>query len=182
MPAPASPAGTSGPGQYARRTDGGPAQVLRDLPNAKYGENRDYQQEQRAGALAQTPGPQAPGAGRAAPAPMPSPLSQSVVPFSAETQNPGEPVTSGASLGLGPGPEALGIAPAQVAQQDVSALSAYLPVLEFVANLPTSSPGSRLFVNYLKGSLDAGAAQPSGPAPGQPPVQGAAGPPLAAAG
>lgn len=182
MPAPARPAGTSGPGVYARRTDGGPAQQLRDLPNAKYGENQDYQALQRGAALAQTPGPGASSV-PASPTQGPvNPLAGAIVPFSAESQRPFEPVTAGAAAGLGPGPEALGISPAQVAQQDVSKLSAYLPILEFVANLPTSSPGSRLFVNYLKGNQSASAAQSPGPAPGGPAVQNPGGPAVPPAG
>jgi hypothetical protein len=175
MPAPTRPAGTSGPGQYARRTDGGPAQQLRDLPNAKYGENQDYQAQQRAGALSQTPGPDV-STPAAAPQPPPNGLGNAVVPFSAPTQRPFEPVTAGAAAGPGAGPEALGISPAQVAQQDVSKLSPYLPILEFVANLPTSSPGSRMFVNYLKGNVSGGPAQSPGPAPGGPAVQNPGGP------
>lgn len=177
MPAPARPAGTSGPGVYARRTDGGPAQQLRDLPDAKYGENQDYQALQRGAAVAQTPGPdvRTPIAAQGSAGPS-NPLAQMVTPFSAPTQRPSEPVTAGAAAGPGAGPEALGISPAQVAQQDVSKLAAYLPILEFVANLPTSSPGSRLFVNYLKGNQVASAAQSPGPAPGGPAVQNPGGP------
>jgi hypothetical protein len=36
---PSKPASVSGPGKLSRRTDGGPAQKLRDIPDAKYGEN-----------------------------------------------------------------------------------------------------------------------------------------------
>ena len=41
---PKHPAPVSGPGKDSRRTDGGPAdrQAMRDLPNAKYGEQADY--------------------------------------------------------------------------------------------------------------------------------------------
>lgn len=181
MPPPERPAGTSGPGRYARRTDGGPAQPLRTLPDAKYGEAAQYRTQQQAAPLSQTPA-QAPSmAPQAAPGPA-APLAGAVVPFSAPTQRPTEPVTSGAAAGPGAGPEALGIEPSQVAQLDVAKLSAYLPVLEFVANLPNSSPGSRLFVNYLKASQGASAAQSPGPTPGQSPVQGSGGPPGAPTG
>lgn len=180
MPAPARPAGVSGPGQYARRTDGGPAQALRSLPDAKYGENKAYEQAQRGAPVSQSPGPGAPATpppqGGQGGAPAGNPLADAVVPFSADTQRPGEPVTSGAAYGPGPGTEALGINPGQIGQQDVSKLAAYLPILEFVANLPSSSPGSRLVVNYLKANQNASASQSPGPAPGQSPVQGAGGP------
>lgn len=82
--------------------------------------------------------------------PMGNPAAASAVPFSAPTQNPGEPVTHGAALGAGAGTEALGIQPAQAEAQDMQQRSAYMPLLEFIANQPQSSPSSRLFVNLLK--------------------------------
>lgn len=146
MPAPAKPAPVSGPGALSRRTDGGPAQKLMNLPNAKYGEQATYQQDQRGAPLAQAQGvPPSPPI--SAPA---NPQAGAVVPFSQPTQRPGEPVTSGAPMGSGPGPEALGISPGQVEQQDVNSLSKYLPVLEYVSNLPGAQAGSRMFVNLLK--------------------------------
>lgn len=44
---PSNPAPVSGPGAMSKRTDGGPVQKLRDLPDAQYGEAatfRDLQQ------------------------------------------------------------------------------------------------------------------------------------------
>lgn len=180
MPAPARPAQTSGPGAYARRTDGGPAQKISQLTNAAYGEQATYQQAQRGAPVAQTPGPPK------GPPPSqfptnPNPQAGAVVPFSAPTQRPWEPVTSGAASGPGPGPEALGISPQQVGQADVNRIAAYLPVLEFVSNLPNASPGARLFVNYLKAN-NASAPQSSSPIAGQPSLQGPVGPQPSAAG
>lgn len=162
MPAPANPAGTSGPGQYARRTDGGPAQKLRNLSDARYGQQATYQQAQRGAPMAQTPSPQQP------PAVQPNPAAQGVVPFSAPTRRPGEPVTSGAARGAGPGPEALGIAPQQVMNADADRLAKYLPWLEAVANAPDSLPGSRLWINTIKANMTAGNAPTQGP--GAPPI------------
>lgn len=39
---PTNPAPVSGPGAMSKRTDGGPAQKLRDLPDAQYGEAATY--------------------------------------------------------------------------------------------------------------------------------------------
>jgi hypothetical protein len=151
MPAPSKPAPASGPGALSRRTDTGPAQKLMQLPDAKYGEQATYQQDQRGAPLAQTPTPSAQPAQFA-----PNPAAQSVVPFSAPTQRPSEPVTNGAALGAGAGPEALGIAPQQILRGDADKLARYLPVLEFAANAPDSLPGARLFVNTLKANMSAG--------------------------
>jgi len=162
MPVPADPAPASGPGALAKRTDGGPAQKLRDLPDAKYGEQATYQDQQKAAPLSQTPSvPTAPQA---------NPAADAVVPFGAETQRPDEPVTSGAALGAGPGTESLGIQPQQVAAQDAGKVSQYLPILEAMANMPDALPGSRMFVNLLK----AQAAPQQGPTegPAAAPVQG----------
>lgn len=142
MPAPQNPAPVSGPGALSRRTDGGPAQKLRALPDAKYGEQATYQQDQRGAPLAQSQGAPA--------APPVNTRANAVVPFSAPTQRPDEPVTAGAAMGPGPGPEALGISPQQVEQADASNISKNLPFLEFVANLPDANQGSRMYVNLLK--------------------------------
>jgi hypothetical protein len=53
-------------------------------------------------------------------------------------------------MGAGPGPEALGISPAQIDQQDAQGIAKYLPVLEYEANLPGSMAGSRMYVNLIK--------------------------------
>lgn len=148
MPPPNNPAGTSGPGQLSRRTDGGPAQKLSDLPDAQYGENATYKDLQRQAPLSQSPS--SPSGGGELP---PNPAAANVVPFSADTQRPGEPVTHGAALGAGAGTEALGISPQQIEQQDVSKTQNWLPFLEMVANMPDALPGARMLLNSLKGHV-----------------------------
>jgi len=84
---------------------------MAELVDAKYGENKTYEQQQEvmpaavAQALPDPPAPtemvQAPGG--AAPAP-PSPLGV----FGGMTERPGEPVTSGSPLGPGPNSMAMG--------------------------------------------------------------------------
>ena len=176
MPAPSSPAPASGPGALSKRTDGGPAQKLAALPDAKYGENATYMGDQRGAPLAQTPTPPATAPPAGGPGPQqPNPAMQNVVPLDAPTQRPGEPVTSGADLGAGPDSSALGIAPQQIESQDMNNIGQYLSVLKFVSNLPNASPGSRMLVNLLQ----ANQGPPSGPSQGpgaqpqpQPPMGG----------
>jgi len=87
---PAKPAPVSGPGALSQRTDGGPGQPVRTLPNAGYGESKAFVDQQQGAPLAQAPG-------------LPP-----VVPLDAPSNRPDEPVTTGAPLGPGAGPEALG--------------------------------------------------------------------------
>jgi hypothetical protein len=133
----------------SRRTDGGAAQALQTLPNAGYGENKTFQSLQQGAPLAASGS----GAG-ASPLDMGSlpsnPAAGQVVPFSAPSNRPAEPVTAGASLGAGPGPESLGIAPQQAEQQDMQNLATNMPIYEFLANLPNASPSARLLVNLLR--------------------------------
>lgn len=105
--------GVSGPGALSRRTDRGPAQKLRDLPDAQYGEAATYRDLQQQAPLAQSPA--APQATRAsAGRTLAAQQGASVTPLHAPTQSPSEPVTAGAAAGPGPGPEALNLAPQPV--------------------------------------------------------------------
>ena len=126
----------------SKRTDGGPVQKLRDLPDAQYGEAATFRGLQQAAPLAQTPstpGMSPSGGG----APMPS------VNFGGGTQNPDEPVTAGAPFGAGPGPEVL--AGTNADQRDVQRLAPMLPALEVLASLPTTSPETRNYIRQLRG-------------------------------
>lgn len=149
MPPPQSPAGVSGPGPLSKRTDGGPAQALKDLPDAKYGENSQFQSLQQGASLSASPTPQ----GQAQsfdPNSLPAnPAAGQVTPLSAPTARPDEPVTSGASMGAGPGPSALGPTPMQTEAQTVSKVSQSMPYFEMLANMNNADPSTRLFVNLL---------------------------------
>lgn len=151
---PASPAPVSGPGRLSRRTDGGPGQVQRSLPNAEYGEQGFYSAIQSGAPLALAEGaltPSSGATGMASPSPMP------VTPFNAPTQYPDQPVTSGAPFGPGVGPEALGLVDdSQLYDQDRRTLVSYLPVLEYLANLPTAMPSLRAQVRKIKASVTNG--------------------------
>lgn len=139
---PAQPAPASGPGRLARRTDGGPAQKIRDITDAPYGEAKTFRDLQQAAPLAQQPGPDV-----STPAPGPA---AAPVPLGAPTQNPDEPVTAGAAVGPGVGPEALGLPAQGTQQEDLAALRPYLPALELMASGPNAFPSSREFIRRLR--------------------------------
>lgn len=151
MPPPQNPAGVSGPGALSKRTDGGPAQALRDLPDAKYGENSQFQALQQGASLSASPNPQGQVQSFDQNSLPPNPAAGQVVPLSAPSGRPEEPVTSGAAVGAGPGPEAIASQPQQVAQQDIGKLSQSLPFFEMMANMPDANPSTRLLVNMVKG-------------------------------
>lgn len=89
-----------------------------------------------------------PGGNQAQPVPMGGGAAGGPrTPFGAPTTQPQTPVTAGAALGPGPGPEALGIMPAQ--SQDLAALVPYLPVFQRMANQPGSSMAARNLVRQI---------------------------------
>lgn len=145
--APANPAPVSGPGALSKRTDGGPGkQPIRTPTGGGYGEGQALTDLQRAEPLAATPG------GGATPrAQLLAGLGAggNVIGLDQPTQEPDTPVTAGAALGPGPGPEALGL-PNQP-DEDMQALLQYLPVFEMMANIPGSSRAARNLVRRLKG-------------------------------
>lgn len=141
---PSNPAPASGPGALSRRTDGGPSQPVRTPTGMPYGEAGELARLQRAAPLAASGGTPTPGReGGGAP--------PNIVPFGAATQEPNTPVTAGAALGPGAGPEALGIPDAPSA--DLQSLLGYLPVFEFMANQPGASSASRNLVRQLKSMI-----------------------------
>lgn len=142
---PTNPAATSGPGVYSRRTDGQPRM---QLPDARYGEQAQFQQDQ-AGARMGSPGPAAttPAAGPAGVDPS------GLTPLDAPTGRPDEPVTAGAAAGPGVGPEAIGLGPGATKAADLQQLRAYLPVLIAQANQPTSTREFRNFVRRLRAEM-----------------------------
>ncbi|MEU3522336.1 hypothetical protein AB0E62_00410 [Streptomyces sp. NPDC038707] len=139
---PSSPAPVSGPGALSKRTDGGPAQPVRVPSGGQYGDRQQLEQLQQAAPVAASPG------GDVGTPEVVDPTA-SLIGFDAPTQQPDVPVTAGATLGDGPGPEALGL-PNQP-DEDMRRLIAYLPVFEHMANQPGSSKAARNLVRQLKG-------------------------------
>ena len=107
---PENPATFSGPGKFSQRTDGGPGdmrQPQRDIPSAGYGEGVETAAIQAGAPLSATG-----GAGGMQPQP---------IPFSAPTQRPDEPITSGIDMGPGPGSNILGMQASTVKLSDTLA-------------------------------------------------------------
>ena len=135
MPAPQKPATTpSLPGALSTRTDG-PGSIaskqaqryISGMPN--YGDGQDMINLQaqapmsatRLGGNAPAPSALAAAAQQGAQQPQQGGMAQQVTPLSSPTQRPNEPVTTGAPMGAGAGPEAIGIQPGQAVQTGISA-------------------------------------------------------------
>lgn len=134
----------SGPGQFSKRTDKAVGEANRNLPDAGYGEQAQYQAAQE--------GMQKPQQvdvtgmnfndlfGDAA---------SRVIPLGAPTGQPDVPVTSGAASGAGPGEEALNLSDQR--SEDLQRLNDKMPFLEFMANQPGASWAMRNYLRQLKG-------------------------------
>lgn len=133
----------SGPGQFSKRTDTAVSNANQSLPNAGYGENKDYQEAKAAAPMAADSGTIANSFGQLFGNPA-----ASVTGLDAESAQPNIPVTDGAALGPGAGTEAIA-PPAQKDQRTIS----YLPVLEYLANLPGSSDMARAMVRQIKSQM-----------------------------
>jgi hypothetical protein len=131
----------SGPGQFSQRTDKAVGNANSNLPNAAYGENKDYQ-EQKAGApMAASPGvPQDLGA-------LMGSMRPDSVGLDAESQQPDTPVTDGAAMGAGAGPEILGPQPED---PSTSRNASWMMAAMYMADQPNSSDAARNLVRKLK--------------------------------
>ena len=141
---PSNPAPVSNPGAGSARTDGGPKNVT--LDNAKYGENKQFQDIQRGAALAPAAGPPgAPQGGGAPSGPPPSPTG-----LGDPSSMPDQPVTAGADAGAGPGMSELGLPDTTDERADLAKrFGPLLPFLIRKADDPTSSQDFRDQVRYL---------------------------------
>lgn len=136
---PANPAPVSGPGALSRRTDGGPtSQPQMIAPGGEYGARKEMQEIQGG---AEMQGTQAP------------PSAADLIPFGAPTQNPDEPITAGAALGPGVGPQAAGIA--SDTDATLEQMKPFVRSLEMISNLPSATPETRAYVRALKAKLAA---------------------------
>jgi len=131
----------SGPGKFSERTDKAVGEANRDLPNAGYGEQAAYQEQQAGAAMAKG----SPGVDFASL--FGDPASR-VTGLNEPSAQPDVPVTDGAALGAGAGMEALGL-PDQKAE-DLQSIIPYLPVMEFMANQPGASWAMRNLVRKAK--------------------------------
>lgn len=131
---PGKPAAASGPGSLSQRTDGGPERQAQMIASGgEYGDRKEMEAIQSSAAMQ--------GGGGEQPPP-------NVVPIDAPSQRPDEPVTAGAALGPGVGPEAVGILDDEAGT--IEQLRPLLRSMETIANLPNSTPQFRSFVRKLK--------------------------------
>ena len=130
------PGEVSGPGKLSKRTDLPPSQGAKRLPDAAYGEQRDFQAQQAGAPMAKSSDPMA-----------------GVIPLSAPTNRPNEPVTAGVDAGPGPGREMLGMkSSAETMQEDLSVLAKYMPLMAAYADTTESTGTMKAFVRYLRGN------------------------------
>ncbi len=120
---PSSPAPVSGPGALSQRTDG---QGIRRLPDAAYGESKEFEEIQAGAPVAKATSIDTSG----------------IVPMDAPTQYPEQPVTSGVNAGAGDGAPDLD-------EEDLLRLGSYLPVLKFAASQPQATNATRQYVRQL---------------------------------
>jgi len=157
MPAPEKPATTpSLPGKLATRTDGGPAskQAIRYASGMPYGEGQDFLDIQSSAAMAKAPTVRGMSAGaveNAVQSAAPSPI----VPLSAPTQNPQQPVTEGADAGPGAGSASLGLNTANTVQDQAfkQQIASYMPVFMYIASRPDTSPETRNVIRQLRENM-----------------------------
>jgi hypothetical protein len=141
---PSKPAPVSGPGAGSKRTDGGPAQKLRDLPDAQYGEAATFRSLQEKAPLAQTPSTASAPKGRSG-----GGAGSSMPTLGAPTTRPDEPVTTG----IGAGGAGLGAVQQAQTQGDLDRLKRYLPALIEMAGRPDATPSFRNYVRLLRAKV-----------------------------
>lgn len=104
---PAKPAAVSGPGKLSRRTDG--TQPMSAPTGMDYGDHKTLMDQERTAPMAGTPS--TPNLNIAPPAQAAGGAGYQGPGLADPSQRPDEPITQGADIGAGDGPEALGMAP-----------------------------------------------------------------------
>ncbi len=110
-------AGVSGPGKFSKRTDG------LSFQSTEYGSGVENAANKAGAPLAKTPDVRPTSLSEQGMAPSQQP----VTPLFAPSQRPDEPITAGIAMGLGAGPEALGINQIRPAQKQSVLLEKMLP-------------------------------------------------------
>lgn len=134
---PSDPAPVSGPGALSQRTDGGAtSQPQMVASGGAYGDRKEMESIQAGADMAAAPAtPRPPG-------------------LFDPTAYPEEPITAGAAMGPGMGPQAAGIKSDYDITNDK--LRPLVHSLEIIANLPQSNPETRAYVRALKARLAEG--------------------------
>lgn len=128
---PANPAPVSGPGALSRRTDGGPGQQpIRELPDADYGEAKDFREMQQAAPMA---------AGQ-----LPPVDASGIVGLGEPSQFPEMPVTQGAAV-----PNT----PSAPAEYDILRTRNYFGLMKALASRPEASRATKQLVRQLEARM-----------------------------
>jgi hypothetical protein len=132
--------GASGPGKYAKRLD--------RMPSNAYGDTKDTAEIASGAPLARTKDV------RPAPASEVKTAAQSapITPMFAPTERPQEPVTQGINVGAGMGSEALTMRQPDDTNFRAN-ITSYKPVLNYISDLPNTSPETRQAIRQLFDSL-----------------------------
>ncbi len=137
---------TAGPGKFSQRTDKAVSQANRNLPDAGYGEQAQYQAAQQG--MQQPPAQDVNVSGMNF-NDLFGNASNNVVGLGEPSQQPGTPVTDGADAG--PGGDSSILSSSQKVSDNT--MVAYLPALEFMADQPGSSDAARNLVRNLKANM-----------------------------
>ncbi len=132
---PSKPAAVSGPGKYSQRTDGQP---IREMTGGPYGEASEMRDLQASAPMSDTQGLP----------PPPEFASEGVVGLGEPTQFPDQPVTAGAPVGEGPGPEILGLQPNPM--KDVEAVKKFLPLIAPWVDAPETPDSVRQLFKFVR--------------------------------
>ena len=131
-------AGPAGPGKFSTRTD------KLELGSTAYGEGVETQAIKSGAALASTPNVKG--------TPASAVRQAALTPLYAPTERPETPITEGIDIGPGAGSEAL-----MMRQEDDTnfrtAISEYMPVLNFISDQPNTSPETRAAIKKLMDNL-----------------------------
>jgi hypothetical protein len=81
-----------------------------------------------------------------------APVGSDVVPLTAPSQLPGQPVTHGADAGPGPGSDVLGLNTGQTIEDQAfkQRLASYMPALMFIQSHSDTSPETRTVLKQLR--------------------------------
>jgi hypothetical protein len=134
-----NPAAVPMPGAMSNRSDLPPAQGAKRLPDAAYGEQKQFLAEQKSAPMVKAENPLA-----------------NIIPLNAETRRANEFVTAGVGGNTpGPGREILNLPnPADTQIADLSMLAKYLPLMQTFADSPNSTGTMKAFTKYLKSQVD----------------------------
>ena len=131
-------AGPAGPGKFSTRTD------KLELGSTAYGEGVETQAIKSGAPLSKTPDVKG--------TPASAVRQADITPLYAPTERPETPITEGIDMGPGAGSEAL-----MMRQEDDTnfrtAISEYMPVLNFISDQPNTSPETRAAIKKLMDNL-----------------------------